>query len=208
MIPTALHPLGRRAPPLPYDALVEYVESTGAQRINTGIIARPKTVSDITFRWVGNPSGDEIILGARNNSLSAPRFILLMTNASKARQIGAGANWLTSGNYVMNTDYNAVTSFDNGRQTQNLDGKIIIKGNKALDNLGINLYLFAINTTGIFGGYAKARVYSCKIYQDDVLVRDFAPCRVGTAGALYDRVSGTLYYSATSTALIPGPDLP
>lgn len=43
---------------------------------------------------------------------------------------------------------------------------------------------------------------------NDAPARDLAPCRVGSAGALYDRVSGDVLYSATSTPLIPGPDLP
>lgn len=52
-----------------------------------------------------------------------------------------------------------------------------------------------------------------KLISESVIVRDFVPVRVGTAGFLYDRANPTggpsgngLYGSATSTPLVAGPD--
>ena len=45
-----------------------------------------------------------------------------------------------------------------------------------------------VNTTH----YARARIYSAKIYESDVLVRDYIPAIVNGVPCLYDRVSGSI----------------
>lgn len=41
----------------------------------------------------------------------------------------------------------------------------------------------------------------------NTMLRDLLPVRVGQVGYLYDKVTGRLFGSATSTALVPGPDV-
>ena len=45
-----------------------------------------------------------------------------------------------------------------------------------------------------------------KIYQDGVLVRDFIPVRIGTTGALYDKVDKNVHYNLLAGEFILGPD--
>lgn len=62
------------------------------------------------------------------------------------------------------------------------------------------------NNTWFNGTPQSGKLYSCKIYKDDVLVRDMIPAKdeVGNAG-LYDKVEGKFYYnSGTGTFAIPG----
>ena len=191
---------------LPYDAEVEFLESSGTQYIDTGVVAKPPTVAELNFRWVGTPTGDVVLLGARNNSLSASRFIMLMTNQTKIRQLGVGAAWAKYGNYTMDTDYNSVSTFISGATTQKLNGSTIITSSAALADLGRNLYLFANNSTSGIVNKAKARVYSCKIYQNNTLVRDYISVRKGAVGYLYDRVSGKLFGNAGTGDFVLGPD--
>ena len=191
---------------LPYLTELEYLESTGTQYIKTGIVGKPPTVAEIDFRWVGTPSADAAILGCRNNSLSAPRFIMLMTNQTKIRQLGVGSSWATYGNFTMDTDYNAVSSFVSGDTTLTLNGSRIIRSTYALADTGVELYLFANNNAGA-KDLATARVYGCKIYQSGTLVRDFIPVRKGTVGYLYDRVSGALFGNAGTGDFVLGQDV-
>ena len=212
MIPTALHPFGARPSPLPYDALVEYVESDGTQYVDTGILPTPTTLIDLDFMPQNNgvrPFGSDDLRGGVYR-----RF------------------WVAVGGSGTNLQYNASTNSSNILASNG--GASILGVRTAIVAAGKSLTAFGSTRTapswtiatdngcsvGLFAGHrflsdgletwdvmASMRLYSCSIYADSVLRRDFAPCRVGTAGALYDRVSGTLYYSATSTSLIPGPDL-
>lgn len=59
---------------------------------------------------------------------------------------------------------------------------------------GLNFYLFAVNVAGKPAYLSRARVYSLKIWQDDVLVRDFKPCVKYGRGALYDTVDQRIFF--------------
>ena len=51
------------------------------------------------------------------------------------------------------------------------------------------------------------KIGSCKLYLNNVLVRDFIPVRVGTVGYMYDRVTRRLFgNSGTGGAFVLGPD--
>jgi hypothetical protein len=57
-----------------------------------------------------------------------------------------------------------------------------------------SIALFALNNGGAFESYGSARIYSCKIYDNDFLVRDFVPCKnVQDEIGLYDFVTETFY---------------
>lgn len=71
--------------------------------------------------------------------------------------------------------------------------------------------MFAMNTSSGANYKAKARVYECKIYDKDVLVRDFIPVRFTnelgqSEGAMYDRVSGQLFRNQGTGAFGYGND--
>ena len=60
---------------------------------------------------------------------------------------------------------------------------------------GVNMFLFAGNSSGNPGWKCKAKLYGCRIWQDGSLVRDFRPC-VDASGkaALYDVVNCRFHY--------------
>lgn len=71
--------------------------------------------------------------------------------------------------------------------------------------LSVPLYLFACNYNGYYkGGIAGVGIKSCKIYYDDVLIRDFIPVafydqigdKVAPSNCLYDKVSQSFFEDA------------
>ena len=60
-----------------------------------------------------------------------------------------------------------------------------------------NMFLLALNNAGSAQYFLNAKLYSCDIYDNDVLVRDFVPCKnpSGVIG-LYDVVNGVFYQNA------------
>jgi len=77
---------------------------------------------------------------------------------------------------------------------------------------GLDMYLFARNLNGVAADFAKARVYSVQIYElsddgtDFVPVRNFTPCEKDGRAALYDSVSGMVFFGQGADLIAP-PDL-
>lgn len=69
-----------------------------------------------------------------------------------------------------------------------------------------NIYIGTINTSTISSGF-NGEIYSCRIYNNDVLIRDFVPAmrKSDNVVGLYDRVSGTFFTNAGTGSFIAGP---
>ena len=69
----------------------------------------------------------------------------------------------------------------------------------------VNLTLFVRNTNGTLAAYTKAKLYSCQIYENDILVRDYIPCtnEDGVVG-LFDVVDSAFYMNAGTGGFVAG----
>lgn len=68
-----------------------------------------------------------------------------------------------------------------------------------------NLYLATVNTNGTADRrIANLYIFSCKVYDNGTLVRDFIPWEENGEYYLYDRVNSVKYSSATSSAFTGG----
>lgn len=198
---------GGPVPPRPYDAKVEYLESTGTQYIDTGVYdADP---ANIRFEM--------------RRSLFAGMAITSQNNAS--------GTWL--GVYRANTQYRVAWHNYNDRYdtTVNPDDQtiktIVWDGSSGYYEDGVKLYGFtarlgnnglAGKTWCLFGsvnlteGFARPFKYGGRVYHlafsvSGTLVRDFIPVRVGTVGYLYDKVTGQLFGNAGTGSFVLGPDI-
>lgn len=68
-----------------------------------------------------------------------------------------------------------------------------------------NLTLLAANTNGSISGHLSARLYSCKIYDNGTLIRDFVPC-INPSGVVgfYDKANGRFYGNSGSGSFRAG----
>jgi hypothetical protein len=180
-------------PILPYDAEVEYLQSTGNEYIDTGIVPS----SDIRFTVDGQylvSSGSNLIHGAMSSSGSTYyRF-----------HIGINSNSFYGGIGTMN---GTITTANANRHTFIITGSVqrayvdssYYTGNSSFPS--VSIYLFARNTNGTAGNMHVFRMYSAEIYSYsyDKKLLDLIPVRKGTVGYLYDKVSGQLFGNANST---------
>ena len=189
---------GRR---LPYDAEVEYLESSGTQYIDTGIVSTgfgiradvvcAQTQSGGEMAIVGRSRGDGFELYSNYN---AGKFGL----------------WNRSGNYIELTrqlELSRVYSISaeittTPTMTLSIDGNVTTRSITSATIADGNILVFKHTSY-----YFKGRIYSCKIWQNGVLVRDYIPVRKGTVGYLYDRVSGRLFGNAGTGDFVCGPDV-
>ena len=195
--------------PLPYDAEVEYLESTGTQYIDTGFKADRSTVVKCALSVVRRATNGYVVWGAAKGDGSSglydavalaekynnqsTLFLLDTYNNNNAQSISYGQDLLVE----------CVLS----------DGSITINGtttshkyyvlNKTAD---YPIWVFGENLAGNLFRPSQIKLRFLQIMSNGVLVRDFIPVRRGNVGYLYDSVTGELFGNAGTGAFVIGPD--
>ena len=193
----------RRKPKLPYDAEVEYLESTGTQWIDTLINADFNMSVEITMANVSTPWNNVNPMGA---ILVTPmrRHHLNFTVQGVRYFFGVGDGCVLASN-VKPSDGDVFTfKVDAVNKTFTLGSFLGTFPNVTFDT-GVSYWLFGRNgTTPPYLG--SLRIYSAKLWNGSTLVRDFIPVRVGSVGYTYDRVSGQLFRNSGTGAFNYGND--
>ena len=192
-----------RASAVTPDKFVRYVEATGSQWVDTGIVGRPGTKAECKVEWMnladsaflacGYWSGNKRFYACWCSSTSGNMFTAQGTG-DKVNYNGQDLLFEKKRIYTYTTDFSATDGNNMSTNTVFIDGtKVFSKAYTALDT-GTNLYVFANNQFGTAAGFSKTRCYGLKIWQDGALVRDFRPCvHEGRAG-LYDAKNDQIYY--------------
>lgn len=180
----ALWNAGKR---LPYDAEVEYLESTGTQYINTGVMGASEW--HITAQGAATPTTSNCVIATTSSGGS---FWGNYGNVDYWA-VGNGSSWRCSLPYTSLGLF--VVTFSSSAVQFTVNGETVTRS--SAPNFSMAFCLFSTNG---YGYGATVRVYGCKVYQNGGLVRDYIPVRVGTVGYLYDRVSGQLFGNAGTGA--------
>ena len=195
--------------PLPYDAEVEYLESTGTQYIDTGVFASLNTSVDIKAQFTELFNVNALI--AMDNGYGTKESFVLEYYSKFGICLsigGASPYWRTT--TVMTVVTNTWYDISAGRASATVNGVRFAReygsGNPVSFSPLHHLYMFAFGRKGAPIIFGKARIAYSKIYDNGVLLRDFIPVRVGSVGYMYDKVSGQLFRNAGTGAFILGPD--
>ena len=197
---------------------VDYIESSGTQYIDTGFIPNFNTEVELEFLHQ-QPNSSGFIYGSRianNNNCHA--FILFSGAKDYYPQFSNNASVVHLSNTypelaLVNTKYKVKNGkngfYVNNIQIKNYDGQTSL-------NSIYPLYIFGLNEAGnLETRTAKARIYYFKIYDNDILVRDFIPCYRNSDNevGLYDIVNNVFYTNQgtgvfTYGSIAPTPDAP
>lgn len=190
----------------PYDAEIEWLGTElSAAYIDTGVIPKdtPRVVLRLQTFSIANFDRD--VFGFANNT--QPSFIGDLNKFMAYYSFQYYRYYSTSGkgaSLYTTVPWGDVIEVDAGNQ-------VIVNGN-VLDTY--TRESFANNTQSIYifrgranAGTPKVKVFSAKIYDGDILMRDYIPVRVGTTGYLYDKVSGQLFGNSGSGDFILGNDI-
>ena len=181
---------------LPYDAEIEYLESTGTQWIDTGIIPDSNTI--VQFKFVNLYITGDVIIGYFINDTNDWRFF---NNASACYFDMPNSERIAGGNIYENTLYELELG---NYYVKNLDTGINIVSGNATSYTGTStITLNNYNNVS----FSRNRWYYVKIYSGSVLVRDMIPVRIGQIGYMYDKVSKQLFSNAGTGEFILGPDV-
>ena len=178
---------------LPYDAEIEYLESTGAQWIDTGIkswntsiiIETEMAFTDLTVQRMIEGAGDAFYYGLNNN-----RYELYYN-----------AYWGTA-----DTNYH-IFKKSLSRSSSSSSTCHIETYNYASTAVNNNVFIFA-NSNGSVGVLQmKCRKKYFIISVDGFTVFYGIPVRKGTTGYLYDKIGGELFGNSGTGSFTLGPDL-
>ncbi|MBR5904605.1 MAG: InlB B-repeat-containing protein [Alphaproteobacteria bacterium] len=180
---------------------LEYLESTGTQWINTGIIPRKNIKVDIDLQLKSVVSG-RYIFGSWN---PYAQYYMYISNGKW--QWGWSSDYQTTS---INADYNRhnfVLYSDEVYSYIVLDNTVIQSAITKTQSIGPSFVIFAgrSDDNNIASPLAQ-KIYSCKIYDNDTLVRDFIPV-LDHSGVpcMYDKVEEKFYYNAGTGDFIAGP---
>lgn len=174
---------------------IEYIQSSGTQYIDTGIIGSYDTRVTAEFEILSIGSGTVFVFGSQaNNNV---RYCLGITSASVFRS-DYGTEYISGPSAATGTKYTA----DKNRNVCTINGTAINSNAQTFTGT-TNIYLFARSYSSL--SYANLKMYGCKIYSNDVLVRDFIPCKnaSGVAG-MWDDVNSVFYGNAGSGTFTAG----
>ena len=192
--------------PLPYDAEVEYLESTGTQWIDTGVIISP----DIDFEFTGS-----IVRDIANGCIFGETFEFKWGQSNPGYALVTTANgktYLRYGNSTSTviglTDIGLANTF-----TACLEGNAFKVNGLLVGTVNrISSFDRSVSSMGVFrrnlvygntdNTFSAIRTNNLKFGT----LFDFIPVRKGTVGYLYDRVSGQLFGNQGTGEFIIGPD--
>ena len=191
----------------PYDAEVEYLESDGNQAIDT-TEHYTRSTTKVYLRYM-KFSNKKYAFGANS---SDNKTSVLFCNGGSNGTTYSFRLWRYKNLYSTDSD-----TWQTNAEIHELE---ITKSFK-VDGVGrwtpgVNdtdftsertLFLFASHNANNAFGSSSMRVYACKIWQNDVLVRDFIPVRKGQVGYMFDKVSGELFGNLGTVDFILGPDV-
>lgn len=180
---------------------LQYIRSTGTQWIDTGITPTQDYTLYTKVAFLGS-SGTNV-LGTRNSSNDTTnRFGIISFGSSALFGAFYGTNSVT-GKAVDQTPH----EFSIGPDGFTMDGETVsVQQTNFSCSYPIILFGFNNGANGIVG--AEETVYSCKIYSDGQLVRDFIPC-INPDGiiGLYDKENAIFYQNSGNGDFLKGPEL-
>lgn len=193
---------------MPYDAEIEYLESSGTQEIDTGV---PPNTNVGVFGTVMRLDDD----GGMNDKI----FLGCTDNGYYNDGNGFGVAFKT-GFYMHKTfvrpitipNTNSLITFSMNYLNDNIgsfNSETVTLETKTGDYTNKSIRLFNFyqkdNTHSTYA-VTKVRFYSVKLSVGENLVRDFIPVRVGNVGYMYDKVSKQLFGNQGTGSFILGPD--
>lgn len=186
---------------------LQYIESNGTQYINTGVSAPNGFKVDVSIlytKFTEGSSGYSALIGCINDSSPYSRNYLA-TLGKSGWELGCGDGIYDGGVTEVNVRYSVSASTVHNNRYVIVNGvEQVLSGGSTKDRSSKELYLLAINYNQN-PSYAHARLYSCKIYKDDTLVRNFIPCKnESDVVGLYDIVEKKFYGNSGTGSFIAG----
>lgn len=186
---------------VPQNPELEYLEPTGTQYIKTGIYPSSETKIEIKVRR--DAFSDQALFGSRRSSSSSDRFAVFVSVATGPHCQFYNKSYALEYNDTTGVDV-VITLSKNGFY---YDDVLLTEVPQTAFTSSYELYLFALNSNNsVDRPVSDLTFYYCKIWQNDVLVRDYVPVHLGgVLVCLYDKANDKYYFNAGTGDFVAGP---
>ena len=180
---------------------IEYIQSSGTQYIDSNFIPKATTRTIMKaepMAW----SAWSAFFGTRNTTspTASQAYIAAVPAATLYCSDYFGSSLTAETPTIMQ-----ITNIDKNKNICSFNN-IMITNTSSTVNATTNMFLLALNDVGTAKYFLSAKLYSCKIYDDDTLVRDFIPIKTTTnAYGLWDKVNKVFYPNAGTGTFTGGP---
>lgn len=182
----------------PY-TMLDFIQSTNRQTINTGYIPNGNTRIEGIFMLFSNYAQGGYITQALFGTYDD--FYLRNTYSSNLTStFKCGSQTLTQPILTPYSEKIRIVADVNGVTVYDMSGTVI--GSIAVSDGSIStsypIFIFSKNAPSQADSYADGRIYGFKIYENDVLVRDFVPAKRNSDGTcgLLEQLSGDFFTDA------------
>lgn len=201
---------------------LNYIESTGNQYIDTGYYWTSETVQIVMDAYITSNASNQSLFGNEEPYEGSNRYFAIIPHGSNGSfNIYTGTGSVTIVSTGLNTRFtldcstagNKLTTKLNGTQISSVaySGTIKTYANSlSTDASKGKIYIFANhnsknNGAGPTQNIGGMRLYSFKMYDNGVMVRNFIPCKNASGEiGLYDMVYDNFYKSPQGTAFTAG----
>lgn len=175
---------------------VDYLQSSSTQWINTEIT--PSQNTKVIIKFMIYDWGYASLIGARTTLDSNDQFTTYLDSSSNGRflfRMDGMQSAITYYGIKLHTVYTAELS---GTKMEFMleDGTISFISEVTISDFSSTVPMLLFKAKNVNGSGVYGKVYSCKIYNQDNLVRDFQPC-LDTEGVpcMFDFVSRKSFYN-------------
>lgn len=182
---------------------LEYIKSNGTQYINTGFKPTSNTRVVMNIEPLEVPS-ILAFFGTRDSSIptASLSYNAWATNTTHIRSDYFGSS-------ILSNETNILTkgTIDKNKNILTGYGQTITNTASTGKECSYNLFLLACNDMGTAKYYLKSILYSCKIYDNGTLIRDFIPVKriSDNEYGLWDKVTKAFYPNSGTGSFTSGP---
>lgn len=175
--------------------LLEYIESTGTQYIDTGFKHNQNTRVIMHVKPTGTLTANAFLFDGPTDDNSRKGVFYHYSKKKWAVDYNSSSNRT----YISETSINADFQIDYDKNVCSINAEMKTFAEKTFQST-VNLTLLASNFGGNPQSFISAKLYSCQIYDNGVLIRDYIPAmNGGGVYGLFDKVNGEFYVSATDS---------
>lgn len=178
-----------------------WIESTGTQYVDTGF--KPNQNTRVVAKAICPVDGKaNWLFGSRDSTSAGMYAFVARTGGFYSTYFGANVD-----SYDKSMNTSDTMTVDKNKAVTTLNGTSIAQA-AATFQTSYSMTLFAVNTAGTVAYSDYIRVYSCQIYDNGTLVRDYVPCKnSGGVFGLYDLANDVFYQNAGTGTFAAGEEV-
>lgn len=177
---------------------LEYIQSSGAQYVNSGF--NPKSTSHVVMDFEFTKNSVAAPFMSRDLQKNSNMFGVFNINGRLRADFGAERKEFSTG---LSPLIRAI--YDRNKNVCKI-GAETIANTAASFSTQIPLFLLASSDNGNADYFTHGKCYSCQFYDNGNLIRDYIPCKnAGGAVGLYDLIGQKFYGNAGSGSFAAGP---